>query len=234
MSSPQCCDNPPSLSGSSGNGRVEEVGGVKSYVSGSIDSNAAVLLVSDVFGYEAPNLRKLGDKVAAAGFYVVVPDLFYGDPYSMGQDFFSWLPSHNPDKGAEEAKPIISYLKSKGVAAIGAAGFCWGAKVVAQIAKTDDIKAVVMLHPSLISLDDIKEVKVPISVLGAEIDEMSPPELVRQFKDVVKPEVDLHVKIFDGCEHGWTVRYDIEDATAVKRAEEAHQDMLDWINKYVK
>ncbi|KAK9086661.1 hypothetical protein Syun_029055 [Stephania yunnanensis] len=234
MSSPQCCDNPPTLSSTSGSGRVEEVGGVKSYVSGSIDSNAAVVLVSDVYGYEAPNLRKLGDKVAAAGFYVVIPDLLYGDPYSTGQDIFSWLPSHSPDKGAEDTKPIISHLKSKGISAIGAAGFCWGAKVVAQLAKTDDIKAVVMLHPSLISLDDIKEVKVPISVLGAEIDQMSPPELVRQFKDVVKPEVDLHVKIFDGCVHGWTVRYDVEDATAVKRAEEAHQDMLDWFNKYVK
>ncbi|KAK9084024.1 hypothetical protein Scep_030495 [Stephania cephalantha] len=181
MSGHQCCDNPPTLSASSGNGRVEDVGGVKSYVSGFIDSNAAVLLVSDVFGYEAPNLRKLGDKVAAAGFYVVIPDLLYGDPYSTGQEFFSWLPSHSPvrDKGAEDTKPIISHLKSKGISAIGAAGFCWGAKVVAQLAKTDDIKAVVMLHPSLISLDDIK------------VDQMSPPELVRQFKDVVKPEVRI-------------------------------------------
>ncbi|KAK9146759.1 hypothetical protein Sjap_006662 [Stephania japonica] len=50
MSGSQCCDNPPILSSSSGNGRVEEVGGVKSYVSGSIDSNAAVVLVSDVYG----------------------------------------------------------------------------------------------------------------------------------------------------------------------------------------
>lgn len=34
-------------------------------------------------------------------------------------------------------------------------------------------------------------VNVPIAVLGAEIDQVSPPELVRQFEDILasKPEV---------------------------------------------
>lgn len=30
------------------------------------------------------------------------------------------------DKGFEDIKPLIAALKSKGVTAIGAAGFCWG------------------------------------------------------------------------------------------------------------
>ena len=30
------------------------------------------------------------------------------------------------DKGFEEAKAVIEALKSKGISAIGAAGFCWG------------------------------------------------------------------------------------------------------------
>lgn len=50
MSGPQCCANPPSLSSSYGAGHVEELGGLKSYVVGSSDSQIAVLLVSDVFG----------------------------------------------------------------------------------------------------------------------------------------------------------------------------------------
>lgn len=47
-------------------------------------------------------------------------------------------------------------------------------------------------------------------------------------------QVDGFVKIFPGVAHGWTVRYNAEDAGAVKCAEEAHQDMLGWFSKYVK
>ena len=54
MSGPQCCENAPSLSSGSGAGHVEELGGLQSYVTGSADSEIAVLLVSDVFGMLFP------------------------------------------------------------------------------------------------------------------------------------------------------------------------------------
>lgn len=104
-----------------------------------------------------------------------------------------------------------------------------------QLAKSDEyLKAVVMLHPSLVTVDDIKrivwiifckpsmfysfcglafqlcgheqhlesykwttiprihsEVEVPIAILGGEIDKVTPPELVKQFKDAVKPDVRI-------------------------------------------
>ncbi|KAJ9171927.1 hypothetical protein P3X46_015224 [Hevea brasiliensis] len=239
MSGSQCCDNPPTLNPASGAGSVTEVGGLKAYVSGPSDSKRAIVLISDVFGFEAPNLRKLADKVAAAGFYVVVPDFFNGDPYvpeNVERPIPVWIRLHGTDKGFEDVKPVIMALKSKGISAIGAAGFCWGAKVVVELAKSDYIQAAVLLHPSLVTVDDIKEVKVPIAVLGAEIDKISPPALVKQFEEVLstRPEINGYVKIFPGVAHGWTVRYKMEDENAVKHAEEAHGNMLDWFTDYVK
>ncbi|RWR93696.1 endo-1,3/1,4-beta-D-glucanase isoform X2 [Cinnamomum micranthum f. kanehirae] len=209
MASSQCCENPPTLSSTCGLGTVEQLGGLKTYVTGSPDSKLAMLLVSDVYGYEAPNLRKLADKIAAAGFYVVVPDFLYGDPYvpdDPQKPIQVWLKAHGTDKGYEDAKSVIADLKSKGIAAIGAAGFCWG------------------------------EVKSPISILGAEVDKLSPPELVKQFEEILsgKTEVGSFVKIFPGVAHGWTVRYSVDDAGAVKKAEEAHEDMLAWFTKHIK
>ncbi|KAI3840030.1 hypothetical protein MKW92_005027 [Papaver armeniacum] len=224
MSGAQCCENPPTLSSSSGNGFVQQLGGLQTYVTGSLDSKLGILLVSDIF-----------DKVAAAGFYVVVPDFLHRDPYvpeNAEKPLPIWIKSHGTDKGAEEAKPVIEALKSKGVSA----GMCWGAKVVGELGKSDDLKAIVMAHPSFVTVDDIKEIKVPISILGAETDKMSPPDLLKQFEEVLstKTEVDSFVKIFSGVSHGWTVRYNNEDEAAVKPAEEAHQDMLEWFAKYVK
>ncbi|KAF7848627.1 hypothetical protein BT93_L1787 [Corymbia citriodora subsp. variegata] len=239
MSGPQCCTNPPTLDPSSGAGRLEQLGGLDAYVVGSQDSKRAILLVSDIFGYEAPNLRKLADKVAAAGFYVVVPDYFYGDPFAPEnpeRPLMVWIKDHGTDKGFEDTKPVIEALKSRGISTIGAAGFCWGAKVAVELAKCELIQSAVLLHPALVTVDDIKGVKVPIAVLGAEIDQMSPPELLKQFEEVLaaKSEIVGFVKIFPKVSHGWTVRYKVDDEAAVKSAAEAHADMIQWFVKFVK
>lgn len=47
-------------------------------------------------------------------------------------------------------------------------------------------------------------------------------------------QIDSYVKIFPKVAHGWTVRYNVEDAEAVKAAEESHENMLEWFVKYVK
>uniref|UniRef100_A0A0D9WG89 Dienelactone hydrolase domain-containing protein n=1 Tax=Leersia perrieri TaxID=77586 RepID=A0A0D9WG89_9ORYZ len=223
MASPQCCANPPALNPAGGEGKVvDSFGGIKAYISGADDSKAAVILASDVYGFEAPNLRKIADKVASSGYFVVVPDFIHGDPFvpaNTERPIQVWIKEHGPDKGFEEAKPVIAALKEKGVSSIGAAGYCWGAKVVVELAKAHEIQAAVMCHPSFVTVDDIKEVKCPIAILAAEVDHMSPVELIKQFEQVLSsmPEVDHLVKIFPGVEHGWTVRYKSDDANAVKR-----------------
>ncbi|KAL6297302.1 hypothetical protein ACE6H2_005444 [Prunus campanulata] len=238
MAGPQCCSNPPILNPSYGVDSAEKLGGLNVYAAGSPNSKLAIVLVSDVFGYRAPNLRKLAEKVAAAGFFVVVPNFFYDDPfvYDNNRPLAVWLEDHGTDKGFEDAKSIINALKEKGYSAIGAAGFCWGGKVVTELAKSDFIQAAVLLHPSFVALDDIEGVKVPMAVLGAEIDEYSPLELLKQFEEILaaKSEIDSYVKIFPKAEHSWTVRYNVEDEEAVKRAEEAHNNMIDWFSKHVK
>ncbi|KAK3440893.1 hypothetical protein EUGRSUZ_B01151 [Eucalyptus grandis] len=236
MSGPQCCANPPTLDPSNGAGHVEQVGGLDAYVVGSLDSKLAIILLSDIFGYEAPNFRKLADKVASAGFYVVAPDYFYGDAYdpeNAERPILVWVKDHGVESGYDDTLPVIEALKSKGISKIGAAGFCWGGKGVVELNKRELIQAGVILHPALVTTDDIKGVKVPIAVLGAEVDENASPELLKQFEEVLaaKPEVDGFVKVYPRTTHGWTVRYKDEEKAA---AEEAHVDMVQWFVKYVK
>ncbi|KAK4587084.1 hypothetical protein RGQ29_023994 [Quercus rubra] len=240
MSCSQCFENPPTLSPTYGAGTVEEFGGLQTYATGSPHSKLAILLISDIYGYEAPNVRKLADKIAAAGFLVVVPDFFYGDlviDYNDPNfDVKLWGKVHNPDKGYEDAKAVIAALKSKGVSTIGAAGFCWGGMVLVKLASSTDLHAAVVLHPGSITEDEVDDVKIHIAILGAEIDQWSPSEKLKQFGEKLsaKSEFDSFVKIFPGVAHGWTVRYNVDDESAVKSAEESHLDMLNWFTKYVK
>ncbi|KAG2246558.1 hypothetical protein Bca52824_086186 [Brassica carinata] len=86
---------------------------------------------------------------------------------------------------------VIEAIKSKGITAIGVAGMCWGAKMVVELSKQELVQAAVLLHPSFVTVDDIKGGKVPIAILGAEIDQLSPPAILKQFEEILasKPEI---------------------------------------------
>ncbi|KAL5541698.1 hypothetical protein UlMin_009408 [Ulmus minor] len=236
---PQCCSHPPTLNPTSGAGHVQKLGGLNAYVSGSSDSKHAILLISDVYGYEAPNLRLIADKAAVAGFFAVVPDFFHGDPYVAGNAsrlIPAWLKDHAPEMGFEDAEKVVGDLKLKGFSQIGAAGFCWGAKAAIDLSKSGYIQAAMVLHPSYITLDDAKEVKVPFAILGAALDSNYPPKVLKQYEEILKAntKIDSFVKVFPKVRHGWTLRYNDTDAVAVKAADEAHRDLIKWFSKQLK
>ncbi|MFS7910126.1 putative dienelactone hydrolase [Helianthus anomalus] len=106
MSGPACCDNPPGVSSGEESGQIKKIASFNFYVSDNPDSKLAVLLISDIYGtevaiffntqfsYEAPKLRKIADKVAAVGYYVVAPDMFFGDPFIRKSNLQNWIKIH--------------------------------------------------------------------------------------------------------------------------------------------
>ncbi|CAL5003127.1 unnamed protein product [Urochloa decumbens] len=235
----QCIDNPPDLSlrGVEA-GKVMDglPGDFTAYITGPSHSERAIVLASDIYGFESPILRKIADKVAMTEhYYVVVPDFFHGDPYNDSRILSEWLKSHSPVKAAQDAKALFASLK-KDRKSIGVGGYCWGGKFAAEIAKTQDVKVVVLSHPSLLTDDDMKEVKWPIEILGAQNDTITPPEQVRQFKQTLSERMDIPylVEIFPRVAHGFACRYNTTDPFAVKSAEKALAYMLDWFHKYMK
>ncbi|EEE63655.1 hypothetical protein OsJ_18472 [Oryza sativa Japonica Group] len=185
---------------------VHGYGGLECYATGSRRSGGrAVILVSDYYGFRAPKLRKIADKVAyQLGCYVVVPDLLFGDPYTddPARPFEEWIKTHSPVEAAEKTKPLIAALKKDGTSTVGVGGYCWGGKVAVELSKTEETKAVVISHPALVVVDDMKE-------------------------------VHHLVKIFPDAPHGFACRYNATDPFAVKTAEEARADMVKWFDKYL-
>jgi dienelactone hydrolase len=213
-------------------GKETSLAGLDVYETGSSSASAAVILASDVFGWRAPLLRKVADKVAKKGYYVVVPDYFRGDPLVNLSDITTWLPKHPVAAEVESSNKIVLSVKAKGISSVGFAGFCWGGKLAALVGKQIGVtKAIVQTHPAFVTASDYEQVLVPIMVLAA------PSDGVQNFTSILnarKKQVPSYVKIFSGVEHGFALRYDLNNATAVAKANKAHRLMIKWFNKYVK
>ncbi|XP_051130084.1 endo-1,3;1,4-beta-D-glucanase-like [Andrographis paniculata] len=218
-------------------GRVRKLGGVKSYVvSGSSHCDASIILISDVYGFGTPHLRMIADKVAGAGFYAVVPDFMNGDPFVVGNNQTEWLIRHRPEEVHKHVGPFFDAIKRKGVKRFGAAGFCWGGKVAVDLLNNlEFVKVGVLLHPTYTSPEDIQKIRVPLAILGGELDKTASPALLKQYEDILKANgVENFVKVYPNVKHGWTLKYNDTDEPAVKSAAEAHTDMLNWFIKYLK
>ncbi|XP_015693014.1 endo-1,3;1,4-beta-D-glucanase-like [Oryza brachyantha] len=236
-----CLENPPNMTENTGGEAgevVHDYGGLEAYVTGSRRFHLAVILVSDYYGFRAPKLRKIADKVALRGYCVVVPDLLFGDPYTddPARPFEEWIKTHSPVEAAEKTKPLIAAMKKDGMSSIGIGGYCWGGKVATEISKTKETKVAVISHPALVVVEDMNEVKIPIEILGGELDTLSPPKLAHQFEDALdkNKRVDHFVKIFPKAPHGFACRYNTSDPFAVRTADEARVDMVKWFDKYLK
>ena len=140
-------------------GREDTVGGLPTYVaepqSGS--TTQSIVFISDIFGWQLPNVRLLADEYAKAGFYCYIPDLHSGDslpnsllqniePPTQKQETLSivdkvksaaivpatlgpWLIRHRE----AISQPIISGFIDTvrhipGTTKVGAIGFCWGGR----------------------------------------------------------------------------------------------------------
>ncbi|KAL2621600.1 hypothetical protein R1flu_001805 [Riccia fluitans] len=243
MATEACCQPAPAAEHIE-EGTTSTFAGLDAYVNpGPANATSAVVFISDVFGYDPPLLRKLADRIAANGYFAVVPDVFHGDPFVAADpknpmaSVPAWVARHDPTE-LTDVKAVIKQLrKQEGIEKIGVCGFCWGGKMAITLANESEplIQTAVLCHPSLVNHEEVRSIKVPTQFLLSEIDIYVPPEKAAEFKDILtsRPEVESFLKVFPGMKHGWCIRYDVNVPEEVKSAHEAHDDMLEWFSKHL-
>lgn len=102
---------------------------------------------------------------------------------------------------------------------LAAIGFCYGGKVVLDLARTGaDLKAVVTFHAANVSprnVGDAKNIKAEILVLHGELDSMLPLDAIAEFKQEMNAAHITHeVIVFEGAKHGFSNRLADERAKA--------------------
>jgi dienelactone hydrolase len=73
-----------------------------------------------------------------------------------------------PDKSLPLVSPLLQDMKNRnpGIETWAIMGFCWGGKIAALVSQTGtSFKAAAQCHPSLLDIEDAKQVTIPMVVL---------------------------------------------------------------------
>jgi dienelactone hydrolase len=122
--------------------------------------------------------NRLADSFARAGYTVVVPDYFEGDPAPFdlntpGFDFAAWLARHNASRVDPILAHTIEYMKTQlGVKKVAAAGYCFGGRYVARWLGKDrkgkgGVDVGFMAHPSLMTADEVAGIDGAVGIAAA-------------------------------------------------------------------
>ncbi|KAF2969238.1 hypothetical protein GQX73_g4339 [Xylaria multiplex] len=210
-----CCRIPPVVDeGYEPKGRYIDVGGIKTYMTGPLDADKAILAAYDIFGFFPQILQ--GADILATGdrdqsYQVFMPDFFNGNTAKM-----EWYPPANDEQKAivgewfKEAKWSIHKPRVPGILQAaekvnpnikswGIMGYCWGGKMASLVAGDEPglFKVAVQTSPAQIDVEDGARVKIPTMLLASNGESA---ESVEAYKESLT--VPNYVERFDEV-HGW-------------------------------
>jgi carboxymethylenebutenolidase len=192
----------------------------------------AVLVWTDILGLR-PVFREMGRRLAAEGYVVLVPNPFYRNAkapvvdgsfdFSKPEDRAKVMPmaaALTADANISDAKSYVAFLDSQSQTnkkkKMGVQGYCMGGPLTFRTAATqaDRIGAAATFHggglvtdkpdsPSLL----IPKMKAEVLCCVADNDDKRDPAAKDKLKEAfAAAHLKATVEVYDGCNHGWTVR----------------------------
>ena len=205
------------------------------------------------------NPRLFADRLAAsdAGVVVAMPDYFgeHGgawpaDAPLSADKFQEWLAKHPRERVVKDSLAVIKEAQEKfspgegGEAApllpVSAVGFCWGGLYATLLSGGSPRPAVassVLLHPSLLKLEEFKGVSAPMLALFTGEDAQVPDKFRAEIIDVLgekkaKEGIDTGYHYYEEQRHGFSLRGDDTDPAVSKAATDAFERTKEWIKKH--
>ncbi|RYP57272.1 hypothetical protein DL769_009585 [Monosporascus sp. CRB-8-3] len=102
-----------------------------------------------------------------------------------------------------------------------------------QAKKGPYIKAGALAHATLVSPDDFRGLKVPVSLVCVENDPLFPDEVRTAGEDIMSKEnLEHEVQVYPGVPHGFGVFGDYNDPNIKEAQVTAFMQMLNWIEEH--
>ncbi|OKL58795.1 hypothetical protein UA08_05860 [Talaromyces atroroseus] len=223
-------------------GSFSTLNGVEIYISYPANKSVdyAVLFLTDIIGYRFTNAQLLADQFAANGYFVMMPDLFCGDPVPLnrpdGFNMQEWKKGHGPLAIDPIVDVCLAGLRNKyGCKKIGAVGYCFGAKYVVRHLHPDkgEIDVGYLAHPSFVTPDELKSIKGPLAISAAENDHIFPAEKRHESEDILKTlGIPYQINYYGGVEHGFAVRGSLNRRSVQFAKESAFMQAVQWFKEH--
>ena len=191
-----------------------------------------VLLYQDAFGLR-PHLKAMADRIAEAGYAVLVPNVFYRhgrapvvelpefiDPSARPEIFGSLLPlmqSLTNDVAMRDAAAYLRWLEESPLVAdgpVGLTGYCMGARLSLLTAGThpERVAAAAGFHGGRLATDQPDSPHLVAGRVTGELyfghadhDQSLPPEQIALLADTLTAAGVRHTcEVYEGAHHGYT------------------------------
>ena len=175
-----------------------------------------------------PAVLEMAQRLADAGYVVLLPDLFYRyGPYEtlVPKEVFKGdvrailgplMATTGNNKAAEDTEAFLAYLDTRGDVVggkVGAVGFCMGGGMAIAVAGTypDRFAAVASFHGGNLATDAptsphllAPKLEAETYVAGADHDNSYPPAMAERLeKALAEAGVRYCAEIYPGAAHGW-------------------------------
>jgi carboxymethylenebutenolidase len=192
----------------------------------------AVLVWTDILGLR-PVFREMGRRLAAEGYVVLVPNPFYRNAkapvvdgsfdFSKPEDRAKVMPmaqALTADAGFSDAKAHVAFLDAQPQTnkkkKMGVQGYCMGGPLTFRTAATapDRIGAAATFHGGGLVTDkpDSPHLLIPkmkaefVCCVAANDDKRDPAAKDKLKEAFAAANLKAKVEVYEGCDHGWTVR----------------------------
>jgi carboxymethylenebutenolidase len=192
----------------------------------------AVLVWTDILGLR-PVFREMGQRLAAEGYVVLVPNPFYRNAkapvvdgsfdFSKPEDRAKVMPmaaALTADANISDARAYTAFLDAQPQTnkkkKMGVQGYCMGGPLTFRTAATvaDRIGAAATFHGGGLVTDKpdsphllIPKMKAEVLCAVADNDDKRDPAAKDKLKEsFAAAHLKAAVEVYDGCNHGWTVR----------------------------
>ncbi len=185
-------------------------------------SGPGVIVIQEWWGL-VPHITDVADRLAAAGFTALAPDLYHGESSTEPDGAGKLMMALNLETAAKDLSGAVALLQERtGREKVGVVGYCMGGGLALVLAtqRPDAVAAAAPYYgviPWQSAQPDWSKIEARIVGEYAEKDGFAGPDAVRALEDQLKQlgkDVTLHVHA--GADHGFfnDTRPEVYDAEA--------------------